>query len=161
MSTHNTATLQADSDMLVRRFRQMEEFYQKDWFTEQEEDWRKLRDLITTKLRRKEVITGRDVEAVNGSTDLDRYRHRVSSPGAVVYRSHLGVIARLRQTRPRGYIDVTFKDLVAFRDLMLTMTSETVTDQQLSDLGFNRFPAVVTRLTLCDNVRLMSIPDVY
>ncbi|AXH49738.1 hypothetical protein KNU02_gp12 [Gordonia phage Pleakley] len=157
---HNVAQLHTDANDLVRRYREREAQAKKDWFIAQEKVWRDLRNMITRKLKDGSVITVKDVNETAGDCDLDRWYNREGGD-ARVFRSTLGTIANLRQTRPRGHISVTFSQLVAFRDLVATLPGEEVSDAELTDLGFSRFPAVVSRLTRTSDENLGVTQEIY
>ena len=156
---HNTHQLHTDANSLVKRYRQREAQAKKDWFISQEERWKALRDMITKRMKSGSVITKDDIESTAGGCDLDRWYS--GGDEARVFKSTLGVIAHLRQTRPRGSISVTFSELVAFRDLVATLPQKEVTDQELTDLGFSRFPAVVSRLTRTSDENLGVTQEIW
>lgn len=157
---HNIVSLRRDTDYVMDRYLAFDESEQERWWRETRDSWVALRDLINDHLNTGQVITRRDVFEAAGQADLDRWYSNEGSD-AQVYRSPLTKIARLRQTRPRHHIDISFDQVVAFRELLGTLTGDEVTDQELTDLGFSRFPAVISRLKLMRDENRGVVQEVY
>ncbi|AKJ72434.1 hypothetical protein AU099_gp91 [Gordonia phage GTE8] len=112
----------------------------KQWLADHEQFYRALRDRMTQRLRKKEPITEQDFRDTVGKSDLGYGRRRAFDD------LRRRPMTALRQTRPRGHLDIFYSDLVAFRDSMRGLDQEEVTDRDLTDLGFNRYGAVINRL---------------
>ncbi|AET09933.1 hypothetical protein GoPhGRU1p92 [Gordonia phage GRU1] len=112
----------------------------KKWMADHEQFYRALRDRMTQRLRKHEPITEQDFEETVGKTDLGYGRRRA------FHDPRRTPITSLRQTRPRGHLNIFYSDIVALRDTLRDLDREEITDRDLTDLGFNRYGAVINRL---------------
>ncbi|UTN91371.1 hypothetical protein SEA_OUTIS_8 [Gordonia phage Outis] len=110
------------------------------WLAEHEEAFRALRDRMTQRLRKHEPITEQDFKDTLGVLDVGYGKRRA------YHDPRRTPITALRQTRPRGHLNIFYSDIVALRDTLRGLGRDEVTDRDLTDLGFNRYGAVINRL---------------
>lgn len=167
---YNVRDLFEQTKALEDRYYAIEAHHREEWHEQQLPRWQALRDMITQAIRSKRVITREDVvEAIgSGETDLDAWsRPMIFYPKtevAAVRRGRHVPIANLRHTRPRVTIQIYFGHLLSFRDLLEGLVEsevETVTDAELAEMGFSRYPAVVTRLTNTLDANLCVTQEIY
>lgn len=162
---HQIKGLLADTEAVIAQVDTKAKEAEKEWLEKSAPRFRELRDLLSERLRRGKVVTEIDVIAAFGNTDLDSW-----GPQARVFRDprfqgrHATVLATVRTSRPNVKTSVTYVDLVGFAGLLkdlLDWESEdfrfaqdetpkprfSVTDEELTSLGYSRFPAVISRLS--------------
>ena len=168
---HQVKRLLEDTRAVLQRLDEHAEAAEKAWHENDEPHFRALRDMLTERLRRGKVITPEDVTEAFGGLDLDGFGFRVPKvfrdyrAGVTKHRRY--PVARIITSRPNVKTEVYYQDLVDFVTLLLRLREEdglgptvftrahrfVVTDQELTDLGFNRFPAVVNRIKESANLR--------
>ena len=158
---HQVKALLEDTRAVLQRLDDEAEAAEQAWQENTAPKFRALRDVLTERLRRGKPITADDVREAFGGTNLDNYSgHRVYRDirENQKYRRRYAV-ARLITSRPNVKTEIYYDDLVNFATLLMRLREEDgdravttrasrfyVTDQELTDLGFNRFPAVISRI---------------
>lgn len=158
---HQVKALLEDTRAVLQRLDDEAKAAEEAWQENTAPKFRALRDMLTERLRRGKPITADDVREAFGDTDLDSYS------GPRVYRDIRAsqkyqrryAVARIITSRPNVKTEVYYDDLVNFATLLMRLREEDadrvipnrtqrffVTDQELNDLGFNRFPAVIGRV---------------
>lgn len=160
---HQVKRLLEESREVLQRFDNEADEAAKKWQETDAPKFRALRDVLTERLRRGKPITEEDVLAAFGNTDLDGFGStakvfRDAREGSGRRRRY--PVARLVTSRPNVKTEVYYQDIVDFVTLLLRLREEDglgpssfprahrffVTDQELTDLGFNRFPAIINRI---------------
>lgn len=173
---HQVAQLLEDTREVLRRLDKAADAAEEKWHEKDEPRFRALRDMLTERLRRGKVITRGDVIIAFGDVDL-------SWPGpakAAVFEDfragktnrRRSPVAQIVTSRPNVRTSVYYQDLVDFATLLVRLREENslpsnefprahrffVTDQELTDLGFSRFPSVVNRIMLVEGNLRPSTP---
>ncbi|QAU07057.1 hypothetical protein KNU78_gp08 [Gordonia phage Sukkupi] len=138
---HTVKDLMRQSEEVIAKANERAEVEEKRWVELNEARYRALRDRMTLRLRRGEAITETDFRETVGSPDLGYGKARAFSD------PRKSPITALRSTRPRQHVSVYYDDIIAFRNALSKFDENSqVSDRDLADLGFARFPAVLHRL---------------
>lgn len=159
---HQVKQLLEDTREILQGFDDEVEKAKEKWNENNAPKFRALRDMLTERLRRGKVVTEDDVIEAFGQSDLAPYTsdgvfydHRVGA-----WRGRRHPVARLVTSRPNVKTEIYYEDLVNFATLLLKLREDdglpmrsftrahrfVVTDQELTELGFNRFPAILNRI---------------